>query len=142
MPDNMDFDSTVDNRTPIHPQLLAKKQAILAELRNSTDILKALADPYRQDILMMFMLDKRLNVSQVVERSRLSRPAISHHLKILKQAGVLDSRKEATEVYYSLTREDSIVIRLRRLLDAVEALENDPDKTYERLSGPLPKESD
>ena len=114
-----------------NPKLLAKKQTVLEELRSATDILKALAEPVRQDILMMFMLHKRLNVSQVVERSELSRPAISHHLKVLKQAGIVTSRKEATEVYYSLAEQDSVVSKLRRLLAAVMELEQDPDKTHE-----------
>jgi len=114
-----------------NPKLLAKKQTVLDELRSATDILKALAEPVRQDILMMFMLHKRLNVSQVVERSELSRPAISHHLKVLKQAGIVTSRKEATEVYYSLAEQDSVVSKLRRLLAAVTELEQDPDKTHE-----------
>ncbi len=118
-----------DDGGPIDPTLLAKKQTVLDELRSATDILKALAEPVRQDILMMFMLDKRLNVSQVVERSELSRPAISHHLKILKQAGIVTSRKEATEVYYSLAQQDSVVSKLQRLLAAVEELEQDPHKT-------------
>lgn len=127
------FDSNSEHQKepPIEADLLAKKQKILSELRASTDILKAMAEPVRQDILMMFMIDKRLNVSQVVERSSLSRPAISHHLKILKQAGILHSDKEATEVYYRLSSEDSVVTKLRRLLAAVEELENDPNKLQE-----------
>jgi ArsR family transcriptional regulator len=111
--------------------LLQKKQALLNELRQSTDILKALADPVRQDILMMFMVAKRLNVSQIVEQSPMSRPNISHHLKILKQAGIVNSRKEATEVYYWLTSENSIVEQLKRIIHAVEEIENDPAKPYD-----------
>ncbi|WP_232436763.1 ArsR/SmtB family transcription factor [Paenibacillus senegalimassiliensis] len=111
--------------------LLEKKQALLHEIRQSTDIFKALADPVRQDILMMFMIAKRMNVAQVVEQSHLSRPAISHHLKILKQAGILDSSKEKTEVYYSLTLENSVIDQLKAIIHAVESISSDPAKAFE-----------
>ncbi|SFB23141.1 regulatory protein, arsR family [Lentibacillus halodurans] len=111
--------------------LLEKKQALLHEIRQSTDIFKALADPVRQDILMMFMIAKRMNVAQVVEQSHLSRPAISHHLKILKQAGILDSLKEKTEIYYSLTLENSVIDQLKAVIRAAESLSNDPAKSFE-----------
>ncbi len=111
--------------------LLEKKQALLHEIRQSTDIFKALADPVRQDILMMFMIAKRMNVAQVVEQSHLSRPAISHHLKILKQAGILDSLKEKTEVYYSLTLENSVIDQLKAIIRAAENITNDPAKAFE-----------
>ncbi|MET3507276.1 ArsR/SmtB family transcription factor [Halalkalibacter oceani] len=111
--------------------LLEKKQALLDEIRKSTDIFKALADPVRQDILMMFMIAKRMNVAQVVEQSHLSRPAISHHLKILKQAGILDSVKEKTEVYYSLTLENSVIDQLKAIIHAAESLSDDPAKSFE-----------
>lgn len=111
--------------------LLEKKQALLHEIRQSTDIFKALADPVRQDILMMFMIAKRMNVAQVVEQTHLSRPAISHHLKILKQAGILDSLKERTEVYYSLTLENSVIDQLKAIIRAAESISNDPSKAFE-----------
>lgn len=111
--------------------LLQKKQGLLNELRQSIDIFKAMADPVRQDILMMFMIAKRLNVSQIVEQSPMSRPTISHHLKILKQAGIVDSRKEATEVYYWLTVENSIVEQLKRIIHAAEEIQNHPAKSHD-----------
>ena len=39
-------------------------------------------------------------MGQIVEVSTLSRSTVSHHLKILKAAGVLDSEKVGKEVYY------------------------------------------
>ena len=43
---------------------------------------------------------ERLNVGQIADVSTLSRSAVSHHLKILREAGVLDSVKEGKEVYF------------------------------------------
>lgn len=48
-----------------------------------------------------------LNVNQITEKTRLSRPAISHHLKILKEAGLVSVRQKGTSNYYYLTIADS-----------------------------------
>lgn len=48
-----------------------------------------------------------MNVKEITEQTSLSRPAISHHLKILKDAGLVDVRREGTANYYYLTIADS-----------------------------------
>ena len=113
--------------------LLKKKEAFYNELKDCTEIFKALADPVRQDILLMFMVSKRLNVSQIVEKSPMSRPTISHHLKIMKMAGILDSKKESTEVYYWLNANDSIVKQLKRIVSSLEEIENHQDKENDKI---------
>lgn len=119
------------NAIAIQNDILKKKETLLHEIRQSTEIFKAMSDPIRQDILMMFMINKRMNVAQVVEQFRLSRPAISHHLKILRQAGILSSIKEKTEVYYSLTFGDSVIERLKMIVHTAESILNDPAKMHE-----------
>jgi len=66
-------------------------------------ILKALADPVRLDLLKALCCEP-LTVGDLVKRSRLSQPAISHHLRILKEAALVDTAKEGTRVYYSLRK--------------------------------------
>ena len=46
---------------------------------------------------------KGLNVKQITNRTKLSRPAISHHLKIMKDAGIVDRYRVGTSNYYYLT---------------------------------------
>jgi len=60
----------------------------------------AMGDEQRQRILMTFDKGERLNVTQLANASTLSRPTVSHHLKLLREAGVLLSQKEGKEVYY------------------------------------------
>lgn len=48
-----------------------------------------------------------INVKEITEQTSLSRPAISHHLKILKDAGLVSVRREGTSNYYYLTIADS-----------------------------------
>ena len=51
--------------------------------------------------------DHGLNVNEITRRTSLSRPAISHHLKILKDAGLVGVRQEGTANYYYLTLRES-----------------------------------
>ena len=65
---------------------------------------KALADDTRQKILVM-LLNGEMRVSDIVDAFTMSQPTISHHLGILKQFGLVTSRKEGKQVFYSLNGE-------------------------------------
>lgn len=64
-----------------------------------------------------------LNVKEITEKTSLSRPAISHHLKLLKDAGLVNVRKVGTSNYYYLTIADgtrmlkSLSVQLQQLLN-------------------------
>jgi|SRR3954449_7735049 DNA-binding transcriptional ArsR family regulator len=79
-------------------------QAIPREWRTISRAFTALGDEHRQRILLTFERGERLNVGQIVEVSTLSRSAVSHHLKLLKAAQVLDSEKIGKEVFYWVDR--------------------------------------
>ena len=79
-------------------------KAIPAAWKNISRVFTALGDEHRQRILLTFEAGERLNVGQIVEVSTLSRSAVSHHLKILREAGVLDSEKIGKEVYFWLNK--------------------------------------
>jgi DNA-binding transcriptional ArsR family regulator len=59
----------------------------------------ALGDPTRRQIVMALSRE-RLNVSQLTERFPLSRPAMSHHLKVLAQGGLLIQERQGRERLY------------------------------------------
>jgi DNA-binding transcriptional ArsR family regulator len=95
-------------------------RAIPREWRNISKVYTALGDEHRQRILLTFGPGERLNVGQIVEVSTLSRSAVSHHLKILRDAGVLKSRKEGKEVFFWINKDflveamDTVVAYIRR----------------------------
>jgi DNA-binding transcriptional ArsR family regulator len=64
----------------------------------------ALGDEHRQRIMLTFQKGERLTVGQISAVSTLSRPAVSHHLKILRAAGVLESEKIGKEVYLRINK--------------------------------------
>lgn len=68
--------------------------------RQTAGMFVALGDPHRQRILLMFEPGERLTVGQIVAASTLSRSAVAHHLKVLREAGVLHAQKIGKEVWY------------------------------------------
>jgi DNA-binding transcriptional ArsR family regulator len=95
-------------------------QAIPREWRTISRAFTALGDEHRQRILLTFEAGERLNVGQIVEVSTLSRSAVSHHLKILKDAGVLGSEKVGKEVYYWVDK-DFLVESLGAVVGYIKA---------------------
>ena len=79
-------------------------RAIPKEWRNIAKVYTALGDEHRQRILLTFEPGERLNVGQIVAVSTLSRSAVSHHLRLLREAGVLQSQKEGKEVYFWINK--------------------------------------
>ena len=79
-----------------------------------------LGESMRLEIIFLLGEHERLNVGEIAEHFQLSRPAISHHLKVLKDARILKSQKSATEVYYWLDIA-SLSERLRAILNLLEA---------------------
>jgi ArsR family transcriptional regulator len=75
-------------------------RAIPSAWRRTARIFVALGDPHRQRIVLMFEPGERLNVGEIVAASTLSRSAVAHHLKVLREAGVLHSEKIGKEVWY------------------------------------------
>lgn len=75
-------------------------RTIPGEWRGIAKVFAALGDEHRQRILLTFERGERLNIGQIVAVSTLSRTAVSHHLRTLRESGVLKSAKEGKEVYF------------------------------------------
>ena len=60
------------------------------------DVFQAIADPVRRDIIEL-LAKESLTVNSVAEKFNISRPAISKHLKILKECEIIEFRKEGRE---------------------------------------------
>lgn len=63
---------------------------------------RAAHDRHRQKILEFIKKHKKVNASQIVAHLGLSQPTISHHLKILKDAELIEAEKSGKEVEYSI----------------------------------------
>lgn len=94
-------------------------QAIPEEWQAVSSMFVALGDAHRQRILLSFAPGERLNVTQIAAASTLSRTAVSHHLKILRQAGALRSERIGKEVYLWVDKKN-IADTLQRVLNYVK----------------------
>ncbi|MDD9933153.1 MAG: metalloregulator ArsR/SmtB family transcription factor [Myxococcales bacterium] len=81
------------------------------------DAYGALADPTRRRILTLISGQER-SVSNLVEHFDMSQPAVSQHLKVLRDAGIVRVRKDGRRRLYSVEFE-----RLRRIHDWVSQFE-------------------
>ena len=92
---------------------------VLLSFRACGPVFLALGDSFRQDIVMLLAQYERLNVNQIAQQMPLSRPAISHHLKVLLHAGLVQMERVSRENFYSLTLEGALG-DLRRLVEQAE----------------------
>lgn len=76
-------------------------------MKELAELLKALADETRLKIL--FLLSRQeMAVCEFINALKLSQPAVSHHLKILKQAGLIKDNREGKWIFYSINPESFI----------------------------------
>lgn len=64
-------------------------------------LFKALNDTTRREILEL-LKEKDLTAGEIADQFNISKPSISHHLDLLRQAGLVVSVKEGQYIYYSL----------------------------------------
>jgi ArsR family transcriptional regulator, arsenate/arsenite/antimonite-responsive transcriptional repressor len=65
---------------------------------------KALADETRQKIMHICCCTE-LPVSEIVEKLNVTQPTVSHHLAVLREAGLVNVREEGKQTFYSLNQE-------------------------------------
>lgn len=94
-----------------------------AMFKEYSTVFEALSNPNRQ--LIMFTLAKKaeagtpLTVRELADLTELSRPTISHHVKVLKKADLLIANNVGTKVYYKPKFETPLRMA-RRIVDKLE----------------------
>ena len=98
------------------------------EFDNCSKFLIAIGDETRQHMLIEMMKMRKfqgVRVGEITEKTNLSRPAVSHHLAIMKDAGIVKMRKEGTMNFYYLDIEAKTINQLMNLFNhASEILSN------------------
>ena len=67
----------------------------------AADLLKALGNEQRL-LILCNLLEQPLSVGELNQRVKLSQSALSQHLALLREAGLVHTRREAQSIYYSL----------------------------------------
>lgn len=104
----------MSNQSPVSPSRSGTCCASLLETPLDEDqsaelakVFKALGDPVRVRLLSLIAsrAGGEICVCDLTPAFDLSQPTISHHLKLLRQAGLIDSERRGTWVYYRLVPE-------------------------------------
>ncbi|NPV89518.1 MAG: winged helix-turn-helix transcriptional regulator [Firmicutes bacterium] len=111
-------------------------------MKNLAVCFKALGDETRLCIIRL-LSEREMCVCELIDVLAMSQPAVSHHLKTLKQAEFVTDRREGKWIYYSLNRErfescqqalnDSFIRPIREVLDKGAPLP--ADRAYCERSG-------
>ncbi|KPK86955.1 MAG: ArsR family transcriptional regulator [Bacteroides sp. SM23_62_1] len=76
------------------------------QLEKASNMLKAIAHPVRIAILNHLENEKKLTVTEIHELLQIEQSTTSHHLGILKDKGVLASKRDGKNTYYYLKHKD------------------------------------
>ncbi|MDO4787461.1 MAG: metalloregulator ArsR/SmtB family transcription factor [Fretibacterium sp.] len=100
-----------------------RRRELSREFEACRDALTALGDETRQRIFLALLEGERVGtrVPDIAERTHLSRPAVWHHLRILRRAGLVDRHREGTKLYYYVNADESQWSRLSALTDHIHA---------------------
>ncbi len=74
------------------------------DARSVVKVAKALADPTRLRMLRVIGTAGEISCGELARRFPISQPTVSHHLKILEEAGLVSSRREGQFHYFSAVR--------------------------------------
>lgn len=89
--------------------------AVTRNAYDASKLLKAIANPNRLMILCQLKILGERNVNQLLENLSISQPALSQHLAVMKDEGLISNRRSGTSVYYSIS--DEIVSNVLDALD-------------------------
>ena len=121
---------------PVRPEEIDQ---MAKEFEACKGILLALGDENRQRLILEMMRMEDCNgvrVGEITARTHLSRPAVSHHIRILKEAGILNVRKDGTKNYYYFDVETQTMDRLMRMIAHTRAImASMPDRSGNNMTG-------
>lgn len=64
--------------------------------------------------IIRFICEKERSVGEIVKATNLSQPLVSHHLRVLKESGILETKRNGPFIYY--------FIRDKKILDAINLI--------------------
>lgn len=93
---------------------------LATEFARSQKVLQAFGDENRQHLILEMMrmpACRGARVGEIAKTTNLSRPTVSHHIRILKDAGIIKVRREGTKNYYYFDTDAQVIQDLLQLLE-------------------------
>ena len=84
---------------------MAKIELDIVKLEMAANRLRALAHPMRIAIIELLQEKEKLSVTEIYKKLKIEQASASHHLNILKNKGLLESKREGKMIRYSLKYE-------------------------------------
>ena len=81
---------------------MKKSQLDIEKLDMAASKLRAIAHPMRIAIIDLLTSNAKLTVTEIYEKLNIEQASASHHLNILKNKGLLESKRDGKMIYYSL----------------------------------------
>ncbi len=113
-----------------------KRSKLAKEFKECQKAFIAIGDETRQQIIMALLESEThgIRVGEITKRTHLSRPAVSHHLKILKDSGIISMHRDGTKNYYyvnsSETQWKQLTDFINHIYGIVQEISNNQDKTH------------
>lgn len=102
--------------------------------QNSPDVFSAIADGTRRRMLFRLLREGEKNVNELKKPLTISQPAVSKHLRVLREAGLIRSRKVGRQMFYEV-----LPHRLKEVHDWVSHFEDYWDEKLDALEDHLNK---
>ena len=80
------------------------------QLNEYTRIFAALSNPIRLNIVLGILKNGRCNVNTMSSRLDLAQALVSQHVKILKDAGIIEGKREANFIWYRICSDKTMLI--------------------------------
>lgn len=106
----------------------AKQRKLIAdEFEIYRKVFIALGDETRQQIFITLLEHDSvgMRVPEITKRTHLSRPAVSHHLRVLKESGLINMHRVGTMNYYYVDAAETCWNGLKKLVDHVDKVVHD-----------------
>ena len=111
-------------------ECITQRKLLADEFKAYRKVFIALGDETRQQIFIVLLEHDTLGmrVPELTRKTHLSRPAVSHHLQILKEAGLINMHRVHTMNYYYVDADESCWHGLKALIDHVDKVVCDANK--------------
>jgi len=71
----------------------------MARAATTSDAFNAVAEPRRRDILNYLLMQER-SVNEIVDAMEMEQPSVSKHLKVLREVGLVEARRDGRQMLY------------------------------------------
>jgi len=94
-------------------------QLTLKDLKNTAKVFRAINHPLRLEIVRLIESNVTMNVTRIYIKLRIEQSVASQHLAILREAEILNFKRDGKEIHYSVNHD-----RIQTILDAIKILKD------------------